>query len=277
MSAVLLALAGAVCYGLSDFVGGLTSRRTAAWPVAFLACFGALLGSVVLAAVVPGSAHGADWVWAAVAGVGSGVGSGFLYRGLAAGRMGVVAPVSAVGAAVLPVVVGVLSGERPGALVWIGIVLALPAIWLVSREPSSTTETGATGLLDGILAGLGFGVLFAALGQVPSAAGYWPLVVTQLAALGALVVVARLLRQGWLPRRAASWWGLLPGALATAAVLFFLLATERGLLTVSAVLTSLYPAATVLLAVLVLGERIHRPQALGLGLCAAAVVCVALG
>lgn len=279
MTAVLLALAGALCYGLSDFVGGLASRRTAAWPVAFLACVGALLGSLVLAAVEPGSPRGSDYLWAAVAGVGSGLGSGFLYRGLAAGRMGVVAPVSAVGAAVLPVVVGVLGGERPGLLVWIGIALALPAIALVSREPATGSEQdgGSSGLLDGVLAGVGFGVLFAALGQVPSTAGYWPLVVTQLAALAALVVVAQLLREGWLPRGAASWWGLLPGVLATGAVLFFLLATEQGLLTVSAVLTSLYPAATVLLAVLVLGERIHRPQALGLGLCAAAVVCVALG
>ncbi|MGN6780426.1 MAG: EamA family transporter [Marmoricola sp.] len=278
MIAVVLALAGAVCYGLSDFAGGLISRRTAAWPVAFLSCVGALVGSIVLAVVEPGSPHAADWGWAALGGVGTGLGSGFLYRGLAGGRMGVVAPVSAVGAAVLPVVAGVLGGERPALLVWVGIVLALPAIWLVSREPSAGAQApGSSGLVDGILAGLGFGLLFAAIGQVPASAGYGPLVVTQLAALAALVVVARLLGQGWIPRHAVAWWGLLPGLLATGAVLLFLLATDRGLLTVSAVLTSLYPAATVLLAVLVLGERIHRPQALGLGLCAAAVVCVALG
>lgn len=278
MSAVLLALAGALCYGLSDFLGGVTARRTGAWPVAFLACVGALLGSVVLGVVEPGSAAGGDYVWAAVAGVGAGLGSGFLYRGLAAGRMGVVAPVSAVGAAVLPVVVGVLGGERPGPLVWVGILLALPAIGLVSREPAAATHrSGPSGLLDGVLAGLGFGVLFAALGQVPSSAGYWPLVVTQGAALLALLAVARGLGERWAPRAAASWWGLGAGLLATLAVLCFLLATERGLLSVAAVLTSLYPATTVLLAVLVLHERIHRPQAVGLGLCAAAVVCVALG
>lgn len=279
MSAVLLALAGALSYGLSDFIGGLVSRRTAAWPVAFLACTGALLGSLVLAATHAGRPAGVDFAWAALAGLGSGVGSGFLYRGLAAGRMGVVAPVSAVGAAVLPVVVGVAGGERPGALVWLGILVALPAIWLVSREETAphAPRGGPSGLLDGVLAGIGFGVLFAALGQVPASAGYWPLAVTQVASMVGLVAVATALRERWVPRDPRSWWGLVPGLLASLAVVCFLLATERGLLTVSAVLTSLYPAATVLLAVLVLHERIHRPQAVGLGLCAAAVVCVALG
>ncbi|MGN6252624.1 MAG: EamA family transporter [Marmoricola sp.] len=286
MAAVLLALAGAVAYGLSDFLGGLTARRTSAWPVAFLACSGALLGSLLLAVLRGGDPHGANFAWAALAGVGSGVGSGFLYRGLAGGRMGVVAPVSAVGAAVLPVVVGVAGGERPGAWVWVGILVALPAIWLVSREEDAGVDAGAdaghpsaagSGLLDGVLAGLGFGLLFAALGQVPGSAGYWPLAVAQVASMVGLVAVATGLRQSWVPRDRRSWWGLVPGLLATVAVLCFLLATDRGLLTVSAVLTSLYPAATVLLAVVVLHERIHRPQAIGLGLCAAAVVCVALG
>jgi drug/metabolite transporter (DMT)-like permease len=281
VTAVLLALGGAVSYGLSDFIGGITSRRTTAWPVAFLACAGALLGSVVLALARGGAPAPADFAWAALAGIGSGTGSGFLYRGLAAGRMGVVAPVSAVGAAVLPVVVGVAGGERPRLLVWAGILVALPAIWLVSREgndaePVADSPAGS-GLLDGVLAGIGFGLLFAALGQVPGSAGYWPLVVTQIASMVALVVVASALHERWVPTDPTAWWGLVPGLLASLAVVCFLLATERGLLTVSAVLTSLYPAATVLLAVLVLHERIHRPQALGLGLCVVTVVCVALG
>lgn len=280
MTAVLLALGGAASYGLSDFIGGLTSRRTSAWPVAFLACAGALLGSLVLAVVEGGAPTPADFAWAALAGIGSGTGSGFLYRGLAAGRMGVVAPVSAVGAAVLPVVVGVVGGERPGLLVWLGILVALPAIWLVSREESGPEPVGGehgSGLLDGVLAGIGFGLLFAALGQVPSSAGYWPVVLTQVASMVALVVVASALHERWVPTDPTAWWGVVPGLLASLAVVCFLLATERGLLTVSAVLTSLYPAATVLLAVVVLHERIHRPQALGLGLCVVTVVCVALG
>jgi drug/metabolite transporter (DMT)-like permease len=277
--AVLFALAGAVGYGMSDFLGGLVSRRTTPWPVAFLACTGALLGSLVLAVARPGDPASSDFAWAALAGVGSGAGSGFLYRGLAAGRMGVVAPISAVGAAMVPVVAGVVGGERPATLVWAGILVALPAIWLVSREEpaAESGRVGAAGLLDGVTAGVGFGVLFAALGQVPASAGYWPLVLAQVMSVLAIVVAAIAFRTRWVPRRPIEWWGLLAGILASLAVLGFLAATDRGLLTVSAVLTSLYPAATVLLAMAVLRERVHRGQAVGLVLCVVTVVCVALG
>ena len=129
---VVLSLVAAVAYGLSDFLGGLVSRRTSAWPVAFLASVGALLGCLVLAVVVPGDPTRGDLAWGAVAGLGSGVGGAFLYRGLAAGRMGVVAPISAVGAAILPAMVGLATGERPDVLVWLGVAAAFPGIWLVS-------------------------------------------------------------------------------------------------------------------------------------------------
>lgn len=276
--AVLLALAAAAAYGLSDFVGGLFSRRTSAWPVAFLACSGALLGTIVLALFLPGTPSGADFAWGALAGLGSGTGSGFLYRGLAGGRMGVVAPISAVGAAVIPVAVGLATGDRPDALVWVGIVAALPGIWLVSREPESGADTaGAGGIVDGLLAGTGFGVLFAALGQVPGDSGYWPVVVVQVASVLAIVVVATGLRAAWVPRHRSELWGLFSGLLASAAVLAFLLANQRTLLSVAAVLTSLYPAVTVLLAVVVVREHVHRTQVAGLALCLVTVVCVAAG
>ena len=277
MTGVLLALGAALAYGLSDFVGGVVSRRTSGWPVALLACLGALLGSLVLALVVTGDPSRADLLWGALAGVGSGVGTAFLYRGFATGRMGVVAPVSAVGAAVLPLTVGVLAGERPAALAWAGLVLALPAIWLVSREPGVRITAGAPGLVDGIVAGIGFGGLFAAMGQVPTSSGYWPLVVDQLISLVAVAAAALLLGGNPVPRHRVELWAIAGGVLASLAVLGFLLATNQGLLSISAVLTSLYPAATVLLASLVLREPVHREQAVGLVLCAVAVVLIALG
>jgi drug/metabolite transporter (DMT)-like permease len=274
--AVLLALAAALAYGVSDFVAGLASRRTSAWPVATASATGALLGSVLLAAGLPGDPARSDLAWGALAGIGSGTGSAFLYRGLALGRMGVVAPISAVGAAVVPVVVGVATGERPATLVWLGIAAAVPAIWLVSREPVATAAPAA-GVLDGVLAGIGFGVLFAATGQVGDDAGYWALVATQLVSLVIVATLAVSLRQAWVPRTSTDWWGAVAGLLATLAVLGFLLASQRGLLAVAAVLASLYPAATVLLAVVVLREHVHRAQAVGLSLCAVAVVLVAVG
>ena len=187
------------------------------------------------------------------------------------------APVSAVGAAILPVAVGVTAGERPELLVWLGIAAAVPGIWLVSREPGGDGSLAA-GLVDGVLAGLGFGLLFAAIGQVPEGAGYWPLALAQVSALVAVVIAATVLNASWRPTaRSEVTGGLLAGALASAAALGFLLATQSGLLTVAAVLTSLYPAVTIVLAATVLREHIHRGQALGLAFCGLCVALVAAG
>lgn len=273
---VLLALVAAAFYGLSDFLGGVASRRTSVWPVGLLACVGATLGAVAIAAFNDGDPTGTDVAWALFAGTGSGAGTAFLYRGLASGRMGVVAPVSAVGAVLVPLLAGVVGGERPALLGWSGIALALPGIWYVSREDTGRPIEGSSGLLDGVVAGIGFGVLFAALGQVPEEAGYWPLVGTQSVSILTLTLAALLLGGDPRPRVRADLWGLVAGLLASLAVLFFLLATSHGLLSIAAVITSLYPAFTVLLAVAVLREHIHRSQALGLALCAAAVTLISI-
>ena len=123
--AILLALLSAVAYGVSDFVGGLVSRRASAWTVAVVGNSASTLCVAVLALFVAGAPAPADVGWAVVAGIGSGAGTGFLYRGFSSGRMSVVAPVSAVGAALVPVAVGALGGERVSGLVWLGIVAGL--------------------------------------------------------------------------------------------------------------------------------------------------------
>lgn len=272
---VLLALVAAFFYGLSDFLGGVLSRRTSLWAVGLMACGGATIGSILIATFASGDPTGQDFAWALLAGTGSGSGTAFLYRGMAAGRMGVVAPVSAVGAVLVPLLVGVATGERPALTGWLGIVLALPGIWLVSREENGAA-TGSSGLLDGVLAGLGFGLLFAALGQVPEDAGYWPLVGTQLVSVLTLAGLAVALHGDPVPRTRADLGGLIAGALASLAVLFFLLATSHGLLSIAAVITSLYPAFTVLFAITLLRERVHRAQSIGLAFCTASVVLVSL-
>lgn len=281
MIAIALSLLSAVAYGLSDFVGGVLSKRASPWSVAFV---GQLAGAALvlgLAAVTAGTPTAADLGWAVVAGAGNGLGTAFLYRGFASGRMGVVAPVSGVGAALVPVAVGLATGERPAALVWLGIVAALPGIWLVAREPggpaSSGSPAGSDGLLDGVLAGLGFGTLFAALAQVPDTAGFLPLALNQLVAVGVIVLAAVLLREPWLPRTRAAASGVATGVLGTLATGAFLLASQQGLLTVTSVLASLYPAVTVVLAATLLREHVHRTQAAGLVLCGVAVALVATG
>ena len=281
--AVVLALFSAVAYGLSDFVGGLLSRRTSAWAVAVVGQTSSTVVTAALALFVPGTPQPADFAWALLAGVGTGMGTGFLYRGFSSGRMSVVAPVSAVGAALVPVLVGAATGERLTLLVWAGVVAALPGIWLVSSTPEDPMQAGepresvAAGLVDGILAGFGFGVLFAALGQVPQGAGWWPLTFSQAVSVVAVTLLAVALRADWRPRGRTVRLAVLCGPLGATATGSFLLATQHGFLTVAGVLASLYPASTVLLAAFVLKEHVHRAQGVGLVLCGLAVAFVAAG
>ncbi len=278
--AVLLSLCAALGYGLSDFVGGVASRRVSPWAIAFTSQLGGAAVVLVLGLVLGGEPRAEDLGWAVLAGLGNGVGTAFLYRGLAAGRMGVVAPISGVGAALVPLVVGLATGERPGLLAWLGITAALPAIWLVAREAgprevSPAAGPAAAGVLDGVLAGLGFGVLFAALAQIPEESGFLPLALNQVVGAVVVAAVATAVRQAWVPRELTAYAGLLSGTLGAAATALFLVATQTGFLTVAAVITSLYPAFTVLLAALLLRERVHRDQAVGLLLCAVAVGLIA--
>ena len=275
--AILLSLLAATSYGLADFVGGVTSKRVSPWSVALVAQLGGAVLVFLVTLWVPGSPTAADLAWSVVAGLGNGFGTAFLYRGLSAGRMGVVAPVSGVGAALVPVAVGVLTGERPSALVWVGILLALPGIWLVAGEPTTGRGPLGAGLTDGVLAGLGFGSLFAALAQIPEDAGLVPLALNQVVAGMTIVVVAVALRSPWLPRDPRALGGVASGALGALATGAFLVATHSGYLTVTAVIASLYPAVTVMLAASLLREHVHRAQALGLGLCTVAVSLVAAG
>ncbi|MHA7210188.1 EamA family transporter [Arthrobacter sp. MDT1-65] len=278
---IVLALLAAAGYGAADFLGGLAARRASPWAIALA---GQLAGGSALLAAglsLPGLARPADFAWAVLAGLGGAVGSVFLYRGLARGRMGVVAPVSGVGAALVPVLVGVSLGERLGTPTWIGIVVALPGIYLVSRGARDGTGRPCDGILDGALAGGGFGLLFVALARVPESAGILPLAVNQ--GVGAVVTLgaATLLRQPWAPDdrtgRRAVGWGAVSGLLGTAGTVAFLGASHSTDLAVIGVLASLYPAATVLLAATVLREPFRLGQGLGLLVCGASVGLVALG
>ncbi len=277
MLALLLSLSAALCYGIGDFVGGTLSKRTSPWAIVVVAQSTGALAVLALALVMGGAPESADYLWAVGAGVCNGIGTAFLYRGLSSGRMGVVAPISGVGAAALPVLVGVLAGERPGTLVWLGILAALPGIWLVAREPGGSGGAPATGFVDGVLAGVGVGGLFACLGQIPDDAGFLPLALNQVVATLAVIVVATAVGVPWLPRDPAAALGTISGLLGAGATLSFLLATQTGFLTVAAVITSLYPAVTVVLAAAVLREAVHRGQAFGLIFCLAAVALVASG
>ncbi len=277
---ITLALIAAVGYGTADFVGGAGARRAPTMSIVFT---GQVVGAVAMLLVgiaSPGTPSPAHAAWALLAGLGSAAGSIFLLRGLSRGRMAVVAPTSAVGAAVLPVVAGLVGGDRPVTLVWIGLLLALPGIWLVSRQVADGTESSAASrgaFVDGLLGGLGFGVLFVALGHIPESAGTLPLALNQLTGAILTIVVATVLHQEWRPSRGASGFGATSGLLGVSGSLAFVQASHLADLSVVAVLASLYPAVTVLLARALLSERLGAGQRLGLVFCSTAVGLIAAG
>lgn len=272
---VVFALVSALAYGVSDFMGGVFAKRSSPWQVAVVGQTSSALSAFAIGLVITGTVATADWWWAAAAGVGGGVGVAFLYRGLAMGRMSVVAPTSAIGAATLPVVIGVAMGDRPNLLAVVGIIVAFPAIYLISRDPEKKGSAG--GVLDGVLAGIGFGSLFTFLGQIGPDAGLMPIAVMQLGTIGAVIALAVMMRKPWVPRQRQAWAAVLMGPLGAVATGSFLLATHDGLLSVISVIASLYPATTVVLAAVLLREQIHRAQGIGLAVAATAVVLVAIG
>ena len=283
---ITLALLAAVAYGTGDFVGGSGARRAPAMSIVFVGQLVGAAAMLVVGLATPGTPSLDHLAWALLAGIGGAAGSVFLLRGLSRGRMAVVAPTSAVGAAVLPVLAGLAGGERPVPLVWIGVVLALPGIWLVSRPVPDRTEVVGPGasppadrgaLVDGVLGGLGFGVLFVALAQIPASAGTLPLALNQLTGAFVTVVLATAVHQTWLPSRPAAGWGFTSGLLGVAGTLAFVEASHLADLGTVAVLASLYPAVTVMLARTVLGERLGAGQRLGLVCCSAAVALIAAG
>lgn len=277
---IALALLAAVGYGTADFVGGAAARRAPAMSIVFIGQVTGAVAMLLVGLASPGTPTWGHLGWALFAGLGSAAGSIFLLRGLSRGRMAVVAPTSAVCAAVLPVLAGLASGDRPVTLVWTGLVLALPGIWLVSRQVEDGGESSSSGrgaLVDGLLGGLGFGVLFVALGQVPASAGTLPLALNQLTGALVTVVVATVLRQRWQPRSHAAGWGITSGLLGASGTLAFVQAVQLASLGVVAVLASLYPAVTVLRARALLSERLGAGQRLGLVCCSAAVGLIAAG
>lgn len=296
--AVVLGLLVSLTYGTGDFFGGLASKRTSATSVV-IGSFAISTGMLVVATAAwplfgalphPG---GRDlWLGAATGLVGP-IALGLLYRGLATGRMSVVAPITAVVAAVVPFGWGIGHGERPPAVALAGVAVALVAVVLISSAPAHPDHEHDDAHVEGgavvptaLAAGLGFGVVFVLLGSTTSHAGLWPLLVARplsvLVTVGALVAWSRRPGASGGSARAAvlpgpGSWPMVAGAgvFDVTANAAYLAATQRGLLSIVAVLSSLYPASTVVLARIVLAERLHRIQLGGLVLAALGVAAMA--
>lgn len=277
--AVLLGVLVALSYGAGDFLGGLGTRAQAVTTVVAASQLSAL---ALLVVVVPleGSPLGWDDVGLGALAGGIGVvGILLLYQGLATGAMGVVAPVTSVGAAVVPLVVGLATGERPGALALIGTFVALCAVALVAGGEADAPQHAKAGrgspVVLAVGAGIAFGLVFVLLSATDEESGFWPLLGGRTVSVTLVCLWLLRTRTPLLPRPGTRLVVLGAGLLDVTANGLYLLAVREGLLSVVAVLSSLYPAATVVLARVVLGERLRPAQLAGLGLGLAGVTLIA--
>lgn len=273
-----LALASAFTYGAADFLGGLASRRASTIAVVVISQAAGLgMVALLLPLLTSAAPSNVDWIWGGIAGLSGGVGVALLYRALAVGVMAVVAPTTAVCAVLVPVVVAIVLGERPGALESAGIVLAVVAIVLVSQSSSNglaTTSGQSTGLGLALASGVAIGLFFLALARTNAEAGLWPLVAARAVSVslfGAMALVSRVPLGMPPPVLAITIGGGIVDMLAN---LLFLLASREGPLTLVVTLTSLYPASTVLLARIVVGERLAPRQWAGVACALIAIVTI---
>lgn len=272
---VIFGLAASLCWGSGDFNGGLASRRSTASSVvisAYAAGF-ALLIALALIWKEPLPAP-IDIFWGGLAGLAGAIGLVAFYSALSIGRMGIAAPVSAILTAGLPVLFSAFALGLPGLLQLGGFVLAFAAIVLISRPERAKGRPEGIGLA--LLAGCGFGGFFILISRVSPGATFWPLAVARFTSVLFLVIVMSIRQQPVLPQKKAAPLILLAGILDAIGNAFFVLAAHSGRLDVAAVLSSLYPAATVLLATLVLRERVTRIQAAGILLALIAVPLISI-
>ncbi len=276
----LLAVLSSLAYGAADFFGGLATKRgsTVFSAVVWSQAVGLLVVLLALPFFPAASPTAADLGWGAATGFFGGVGLAFLYRGLAVGVMSVVAPVTAVCAVIIPVGVGVAMGERPARIAIAGVALALVSIVLISQ--SGRVEEGKdarTGVPIAIASGVAIGIFLVCLERTGPTAGLWPLVPARIVSVSFIALAGLVARESLLPQSGS--WPLIAGggALDMLANVFYLLAVRQGPLSIVATLTSLYPAGTILLARVVLRERLRLIQQAGVACAILAIVLIVSG
>jgi uncharacterized membrane protein len=282
MMPVALASTSAVAYGISDYLGGVASRRaralrvvSVAYPLSILLVGGAAL-------VAGGSPTAVGMAWGVVSGLASGAAVWSFYVALSRGPMSVISPITAVLAAAVPLGVGLAAGERPGVSVLIGMAVALMATVLVSMEghEGSSAEHGRLTLplmALTLISGLAFAGFFVLLAQVPPGEGLWPVAASRIGATAVVLAAAVAARESFRFSGPLIGIGLVIAVFDAIANGAFYFASQAGMLSLVSVIAALYPAFTVALAISHGGERLRAVQIVGLGLAGVAIVLLALG
>jgi drug/metabolite transporter (DMT)-like permease len=275
---VVLGLLAAALYGIGDFAGGMAARAHSAVTILL---YSYPVGVVLMAAMMPffpGELTGRVVLFGTLGGLAGLMGVSIMYQLMVTAPMNVISPVTSVLAAIVPVFVGVAIGERPQTSAWAGILLGLAAVVLVSRTTDDHPHgrIGARVIMLAFLSGVGFGLYFVFLARAGHDSGLWPLLVSRVASAIAIIPLAASMRSFAVVRGRPLLIAVVAGFCDAMANMFFLLAARAGLLSLASVLTALYPAMTVLLAVVLLHEHTSRTQRLGLALAAASVVLITM-
>lgn len=273
---IMMAFVSALVWGSADFTGGMATRRRDQYQVLVLSALSGL-GILVIAALIFRESF-PTWngvFWAALAGLSGTVGIAALYKGLAIGESAVVAPTSAVIGAGLPVAFGFLIDGLPDPLRLIGFLLAFVGIWIVSQTSTEKTGEHRKGFMLAVIGGLGFAGFMICMSRVDSAKVFTPLIVSRVMVLAGAWLMLKLTKKSF-PSVRGNWISMLAGVLDAGGNIFFMLAKHFTRLDTAVVLSSLYPAATVILTGLILKERISLKQWGGVIICLAAIILITL-
>jgi len=264
---IIFGLSSALSWGAGDFTGGMASRKTGAFRAVF---FGEVIGLIIILVTamiiwqpIPALPI---WLLSMAAGAMGTTGLLLLYHSMTKGLMSIATPVSALLAALLPVVIGSFTESLPTLLTFIGFIFALAAVWLISQSENGVKDILAhiTDLRLPLLAGVGFGLYFVLIHAATHTATFWPMVASRMGGVLILTLYMIIRRETWKVEKGAWTLILLNGVLDIGGNLFFVLAGQTGRLDVSSVLSSLYPGSTVVLAWFILKERISRTQWIGI-------------
>lgn len=278
MLALGLALGAALAWGTADFLGGQTTRRLPVLGVLLVSQgFGLAVVALLVSVTADGLPAAAELAYGVLAGLALALGLGALYQGMAVGVMSIVSPISAAGA-VIPIAVDLVRGERPSLVQGAGVAAALAGVALVSRgAPPGPRGGGTAGVGLGLVAAAGFGAFFVGIDQAAGAGVLWATAAQRTGVLAAVLVVLAVVRTPLAVPRGLALPLVAIGALDLAATMLFAAGTREGLTGLVSVIASLYPAVTIALAFVVLGERLDRVQVAGAGGVLAGVALIAAG
>ena len=267
----------ALSYGIANFSGGVATRKSDVLAVmVWSQLVGVLVGLAVVPLVSDVMPTTEAWLWGMASGLSGGVGLMFFYQGLAAGFASIVSPVAAITGAAVPVLFGLIVGERPEPITWLGVAISIPAILLLSSRQNDSAGRVSISLRMGFLAGLGFGGFFILISRGSGESGLWPLIAARSASIPMLLTVALVRRRPLHLQKGSRAGAATAGIMDMVANLFFILATRFGILISASIIAGLHPAPTVLLQRIIFHEKLGRLRIAGVILALAGITLIGI-